>query len=257
MLATVVACGSGAAPVPSSASAAQAREPRAWRYEVVRVYPHDPAAFTQGLAFHDGVLYEGTGRRGQSSLRKVRLETGEVLQSRKLPDALFGEGITLLGDRIYQLTWMAGIGFAYERDSFRVLGQFRQVAEGWGLTTDGTSLIQSDGSSRLYFLNPSDMGPVRTVEVREVGEPVDQINELEYVDGEIWANVWHSDDVLRISPDDGTVLGRIDFSGILAAAERRDPEAVLNGIAFDEETGRLFVTGKLWPKLFEVRVRER
>lgn len=251
----IVACDGGATGSEGATPARDGSPPAVQSYEIVRVYPHDPGAFTQGLTFADGFLYEGTGRRGQSTLRKVRLETGEVLQSVDLPAALFGEGITLLGDRIYQLTWTSGVGLVYDRETFRPLGQFRQLTEGWGLTDDGEHLVLSDGSPRLYFLDPEDMSPVRTVEVREEGRLRDQINELEYVDGEVWANVWHSDEVLRISPRDGTVLGKIDFGGLLDPSERRDPEAVLNGIAHDPDSGRLFVTGKLWPKLFEVRVR--
>lgn len=256
LLVAVAACGRGLAGSEGPAEGRRAGSLPVYGYEVVRVHPHDPRAFTQGLAFHDGFLYEGTGRRGESTLRKVRVETGEVVQSVDLPAALFGEGITLFGDRVYQLTWMSGVGFVYDRDSFRLLGQFPQFTEGWGLTDDGEQLILSDGSPRLYFLDPETLAPVRTIEVRDKGRAVEQINELEYIDGEVWANVWHSDHVLRISPQDGAVLGRVDFAGLLDAAERRDPEAVLNGIAHDAQTGRLFVTGKLWPKLFEVRVRE-
>ncbi len=222
-------------------------------FEVVRSYPHDPSAFTQGLVFRAGYLYEGTGRRGESSLRKVELETGRVLEAVDLAPAFFGEGITILGQRVYQLTWQSGIGFVYDLDSFTTVGQFRQFTEGWGLTHDGTQLISSDGSSWIYFLDPETVAPVRQVEVRDNGRPVDQINELEYIGGEIYANVWHSDDILRISPRTGEVLGRIDMSGIIDADLIQDPEAVLNGIAYDPDSGRAFVTGKLWPRLFEVR----
>lgn len=222
-------------------------------YEVVRSYPHDPAAFTQGLVFHDGYLYEGTGRRGESTLRKVELESGRVLESVDLLPMFFGEGIAILGQRVYQLTWQSGTGFVYDLESFGVVGQFRQFTEGWGLTHDGAQLILSDGSSRIYFLDPETVAVVRQIEVRDQGRSVAQINELEYIDGEIYANVWHSDDILRISPRTGEVLGRIDMSGIIDAALIHDPEAVLNGIAYDAASGRTFVTGKLWPRLFEVR----
>lgn len=222
-------------------------------YEVVRSFPHDPAAFTQGLVFHDGYLYEGTGRRGESSLRKVELQSGRVVESVDLPPMFFGEGITILGQRVYQLTWQSGRGFIYDLESFGVVRQFRQSGEGWGLTHDGTQLILSDGSSQLYFLDPETVAPVRQIEVRDQGRPVDQINELEYIGGQIYANVWHSDDILRISPRTGEVLARIDMSGIIDAELIRDPEAVLNGIAYDAASGRTFVTGKLWPRLFEVR----
>ena len=222
-------------------------------YEVVGSYPHDPTAFTQGLVFHDGYLYEGTGRRGESSLRKVELESGRVLESVDLPPMFFGEGITILKQRVYQLTWQSLTGFVYDLESFAVVGQFRQFTEGWGLTHDGGQLIMSDGSAQIYFLDPETIAPLRQIEVRDQGRPIDQINELEYIDGEIYANVWHSDDILRISPRTGEVLGRIDMSGIIDAELIRNPEAVLNGIAYDTVSKRTFVTGKLWPRLFEVR----
>ncbi len=222
-------------------------------YEVVRSYPHDPDAFTQGLVFHAGYLYEGTGRRGESALRKVELETGRVLEAVELAPSFFGEGIAILGQRVYQLTWQSGVGFVYDLESFSTVGRFRQFTEGWGLTHDGAQLIMSDGSAFLYFLDPETVSPVRQLEVRDDGTPVDQINELEYIDGEIYANVWHSDDILRVSPRTGEVLGRIDMSGIIDADLIRDPEAVLNGIAYDAASGRTFITGKLWPRLFEVR----
>lgn len=260
----VLACGSDRAAIATGSSAAPAAAPSAapaaassaqLSYEVIRTYPHDSRAFTQGLAYHDGYLYEGTGRRGESSLRQVRVETGEVVRQVDLPSAYFGEGITIFGGRVYQLTWLSGVGFVYDFETFSVVQQFRQFTEGWGLTHDGSQLIQSDGSATLYFLDPQTMALQRQIEVHDAAGPIDQINELEYVDGHILANVWHSDEILRIAPADGLVTGRLDLAGILPAAERRDPEAVLNGIAYDTETGRLFVTGKLWPKLFEIRVR--
>ena len=251
-----VGAGAEEAPPETSAVAPVAAPAAQLRYELVRSYPHDRRAFTQGLTYRDGYLYEGTGRRGESSLRQVRVETGEVVRRVDLPSVYFGEGITILGDRVYQLTWLSGVGFVYDLESLQVVQQFRQVAEGWGLTHDGSSLIQSDGSDTLYFLDPSTMALRRRLQVRDERGAVDQINELEWVEGAIFANVWHSDEILRISPADGTVTGRIDLAGILPAAERRDPEAVLNGIACDPETGRLYVTGKLWPKLFEIRVLE-
>lgn len=227
-------------------------------YEVVRQFPHDPAAFTQGLVFHDGHLIEGTGRRGQSSLRKVEIETGRVVQTADLSPRLFGEGIAIHEGRVYQLTWTSGLGFVYDLDSFEVVQQFRQFTEGWGLTSDGEHLIQSDGSSNLHFLDPATMQPTRSVEVHDTDGFIDQINELEYIDGEIYANVWHSWEILRISPRDGHVIGRIDMSGLLDTTELPDPESVLNGIAYDPAMGRVYVTGKLWPKIFEVRfVRSR
>lgn len=244
---------------PSDAefAAAVAQEIALETYEVVRQFPHDPSAFTQGLVFHEGYLIEGTGRRGQSSLRRVEIETGRVVARADIDPRLFGEGIAIHEGRAYQLTWTSGIGFVYDLDSFTAVRQFRQVTEGWGLTSDGEHLIQSDGSRNLYFLDPVTMQPIRSVEVHDANGFVDQINELEYIDGEIYANVWHSWEILRISPRDGHVIGRIDMSGLLDTNELPDPESVLNGIAYDPETGRIFVTGKLWPKLFEVRFVRR
>ncbi len=262
-----LACGSAAGtgtvatsdadPGPSTPSGAAAQETVLETYEVVREYPHDPAAFTQGLVFHDGFLIEGTGRRGQSTLRKVEIETGRVVERADVDPRLFGEGIAIHDGRAYQLTWTSGIGLIYDLDSFQAVQQFRQVTEGWGLTSDGEQLIQSDGSHNLYFLDPATMQPTHKVEVHDADGFIDQINELEYIDGEIYANVWHSWEIYRISPRDGRVIGRIDMSGLLDTTELPDPESVLNGIAYDPETGRIFVTGKLWPKVFEVRFVRR
>jgi glutamine cyclotransferase len=241
-----------AEPRPGSAGV-----PSVQGYEVVRSYPHDPSAFTQGLAWHDGSLYEGTGGRGASVLRRVELDSGTALQEIALPDSMFGEGIAIVDDRIYQLTWQSRVGFVYDRSSFELLRKFQQVATGWGLTYDGEHLIQSDGTSRLYFLDPESMEKVREVVVHSTTGPVDKINELEFIGGELYANVWHADEILRISPLDGSIVGRIDMSGLFPPGPRRHPEAVLNGIAYDATTGRIFVTGKLWPNLFEIRFVER
>jgi len=252
---TGAAVGSGAGRDERGGTLTQ--EPILETYEVVREFPHDPAAFTQGLVFHDGYLIEGTGRRGQSSLRKVEIETGRVLERADISPGLFGEGIAIHDGRAYQLTWTSGLGFIYDLDSFEPVQQFRQVTEGWGLTSDGERLIQSDGTRNLYFLDPATMQPTGSVEVHDADGFIDQINELEYIDGEIYANVWHSWEILRISPRDGRVIGRIDMSGLLDTTELPDPESVLNGIAYDPATGRVFVTGKLWPTLFEVRFVRR
>lgn len=263
--ATVIACAGAASDGRASAddarppangaaaSRAAAQSPVPETFEIVREFPHDPAAFTQGLVYHDGFLYEGTGRRGSSSLRQVDLTTGEVVRSSSLSPALFGEGITILDGKVYQLTWTSGIGLVYDLETLEVERQFRQFTQGWGLTDDGRELIMSDGSPNLYFLDPETLRPTRTVEVRDDRGPVLQINELEYVEGEIYANVWHSWDILRISPRDGRVIGRIDMRGLFDTSQLPDPESVLNGIAYDPDTGRFFVTGKLWPRLFEVR----
>lgn len=221
---------------------------------VVRSWPHDPDAFTQGLVFHDSTLYESTGRFGASSLREVALETGEVVRRAAVPKQFFAEGIAAIGDRIFQLTWQNGVGFVYDRRTFEMETTFGYDGEGWGLTTDGTSLIMSDGTYRIRFLDPTTFQLVRDLEVRDGRSYVYDINELEWVRGEIWANVWHTERIARIDPATGRVVGWVDLAGILPAAERTDPEAVLNGVAYDSASDRIFVTGKLWPKLFQIRV---
>ncbi len=223
-------------------------------YEIVAVYPHDTAAYTQGLLWHDGYLYEGTGRSGTSSLRKVNPQTGEVVQQVPLPSEYFGEGIALLGDRIFQLTWRSKRGFIYDAASFERVGEFRYDTEGWGLTSDGTHLIMSDGSANLFFLDSRSQEVVRTVRVHEDGDDIDDLNELEYIGNLVYANVWHSDIVFKIDPGSGAVVGHIDFSDLLAGERPRSSEAVLNGIAYNPDNGHLYVTGKLWPKLFEIRL---
>jgi glutamine cyclotransferase len=222
-------------------------------YRVVRVYPHDPEAFTQGLVYMDGALYEGTGLNGRSGLRKVRLESGEVLQLQRLAPELFGEGIAVWRDTIFQLTWQSGIGFIYDRSSFQRTGTFTYPGEGWGLTHDGTRLIMSDGTAWLRFLDPATQRETGRIQVMDGHTPVVHLNELEYVKGEVLANVWQTERIARISPATGKVNGWIDLTGLLAPgdAERAD---VLNGIAYDAEKDRLFVTGKLWPKLFEIQI---
>ncbi|MGI6148667.1 MAG: glutaminyl-peptide cyclotransferase [Firmicutes bacterium] len=227
-----------------------------YTYDVVQVYPHDPEAFTQGLVWHQGRLYEGTGLYGKSTLREVDLETGEVLRAVSLAEEYFGEGTTIIGNRIYQLTWRENKGFVYDLESFSLVGEFQYATEGWGLTNDGQHLIMSDGSDRLYFLDPSSFEVVRQVRVLADGQSVRGLNELEYIDGEVYANVWLTDFIVRINPTSGRVEGWIDLRGLLdpeLAAEYRVD--VLNGIAYDAETGRLFVTGKLWPQLYQVRLR--
>jgi len=223
-------------------------------YRIVHTYPHDPHAFTQGLVFVDGSLYESTGLNGQSSLRMVDLETGRVLQSQPVDSKYFAEGLTNWGSTLVQLTWESNVAFVYDRFSFRVLHTLSYSGEGWGLTEDGKSLILSDGSDNLRFFDPATFREVRRVSVTDHGKPVSEINELEFVHGEIYANIWHSERIARIDPASGKVLGWIDLKGLLSADERTNPEAVLNGIAYDSAHDRLFVTGKLWPKLFEIQV---
>ena len=223
-----------------------------YTYNITNTYPHDRDAFTQGLVFEDGVLYEGTGLYAQSTLRRVELETGDILQIRELSDEFFGEGITTYGDEIIQLTWKSNVGFVYEKDSFELLQEFNYSTEGWGITHNGTCLIMSDGTSTLHFLDPQTFEEIGQLEVFANDDPVTRLNELEYVQGEIYANVWQTDRIARISPATGRVVGWIDLEGILTTEDRSEPVDVLNGIAYDADTDRLFVTGKLWPKLFEI-----
>jgi glutaminyl-peptide cyclotransferase len=225
-------------------------------YEVVRTYPHDPRAFTQGLFFLDGFLYEGTGLNGQSGIRKVKLENGEVVQVRELDEKYFGEGIAAVGDTIVQLTWQAGVGFVYDRATLERKRSFTYEGEGWGLTYDGSRLIMSDGTPVLRFLDPKTFAVTGRLEVKDAGRPVDDLNELEMVKGEIFANVWGTDRIARISPKTGAVTGWIDLRGLLSPADAAGVD-VLNGIAYDAATDRLFVTGKLWPKLFEIRAKQK
>jgi glutaminyl-peptide cyclotransferase len=225
-------------------------------YTVVRTFPHDRAAFTQGLQFVDGVFYEGTGLNGRSSIRRVQIENGEVLQRRDLGPEHFGEGITVFGSDLFQLTWQSGVAFVYDRASFTPRRSFTYPGEGWGLTSDGTSLIMSDGTDALRVLDPVSFKERRRLKVTAGGRPVDRLNELEYVKGEVYANVWQTDYVARIDPKTGRVTSWIDFSGLLTPRERLSVD-VLNGMAFDSATDRLFVTGKLWPKVFEVRLQRR
>jgi glutamine cyclotransferase len=226
-------------------------------YEVVHSWPHDPHAFTQGLVFHDGKLLESTGEQGRSSLRRVELETGQVVQKVDVPEPYFAEGLTLLKGKLYQLTWQHQLGFIYDAWTFDKIGQFNYQGEGWGLTNDGKSLILSDGTHQIRYLDPDNFQLQRTIAVVDNNGPVKEINELEYVHGEIYANIWHEDRIVRIDPQTGRILGWIDLKGLLKPGEVSDPEAVLNGIAYDDASGRLFVTGKLWPKLFEIRVTQK
>jgi glutaminyl-peptide cyclotransferase len=223
-------------------------------FRVVKTYPHDRNAFTQGLEYRDGFLYEGTGLVGRSALRKVKLETGQLLQSFDLPQPFFGEGITVLPQQILQLTWQSQTGFVYDKTNFRVLKSFSYPGEGWGMTNDGKQIYMSDGTAQIRVWDPMTLKEIRRINVADVGKAVSELNELEFVRGEIWANVWQTDRIARISPADGRVLGWIDLTGILPNSERTNSDAVLNGIAYDAAADRLFVTGKLWPKLFEIKV---
>jgi glutaminyl-peptide cyclotransferase len=236
-----------------AAAPAQTRPP-VQGYRVVRAYPHDRSAFTQGLEFRAGFLYEGTGQVGQSRLRKVELETGRVLQEINLAQPHFGEGITVLDQRIVQLTWQSHRGFVYDQATFRLLRTFEYPGEGWGLTNDGRQIFMSDGSAEIRCWDAATLQERRRFTVRDGPRPVVSLNELEFVHGEIYANVWQTERIVRFSPADGRVLGWIDLTGLLPASERAGTD-VLNGIAYDALGDRLFVTGKLWPKLFEIRIR--
>jgi len=226
-------------------------------YQIVHTYPHDSKAFTQGLIYVDGHLYESTGLNGKSSLRMVDLTTGQVLQEHDLPSEYFGEGLTDWGSTLIQLTWTAHKGFVYDRFSFSQLRTFDYQREGWGLTHDGTQLIMSDGTAYLRFMDPKSFRVTHRVHVvDEGGRAIDNLNELEYIHGEIFANIWHSDKIARISPQTGKILGWIDLSAIIDQRELQG-DGVLNGIAYDSGGDRLFVTGKLWPKLFEIKITHR
>ena len=231
--------------------------PVKYGYEIVHIYPHDPGAFTQGLVFINGKLYEGTGQEGRSSLREVELQTGNVLKKVDVPEPYFAEGIALLNNKVYQLTWQHQVGFIYNADNFEQIGKFNYSGEGWGLTTDGHSLILSDGSNRIRFLDPDSFRVTKTIAVVDGNLPVNELNELEYVNGEIYANIWHDNRIVRLDPQTGKVLGWIDLAGIIPPAQLTDGEAVLNGIAYDAASRRLFVTGKLWPKLFEIKIKQK
>jgi glutaminyl-peptide cyclotransferase len=226
-----------------------------YSYTVVKAYPHDRDAFTQGLQYLDGALYEGTGLNGRSSIRRVNLDTGDVLQRRDIAAEYFGEGITVWKDELFQLTWQSGVAFVYDKATFAPKRRYTYTGEGWGLTHDGTSLVMSDGTEFLRFLDPATFKERRRVRVTAAGSPVKNLNELEYVKGEILANIWtnETDVIARINPSTGAVTGWVDLNGLLTARERVAVD-VLNGIAYDAAADRLFVTGKLWPRIFEIRL---
>jgi glutamine cyclotransferase len=232
------------------------RPPDEIAFKITRTYPHPPGSFTQGLVFEDGFLYEGTGQYGSSCLRKIKLETGQIVKEIRLPRHLFGEGITILRDKIIQLTWYSQIGLVYDKRNFRHLDTFRYPLpiEGWGLTTDGENLIQSDGSSTLYFLDPESYEVKRRLEVHDTSGPIHKINELEYIGGAIYANIWQSAKIIKIDTTSGKITGFMDLSELIPIQYRGHSDNVLNGIAYDRAKNRFFVTGKMWPQVFELEL---
>jgi glutaminyl-peptide cyclotransferase len=238
----------------SPARAPQSKSVPQYTFKVVHVYPHDSEAFTQGLVYHGGFLYEGTGLNGRSSLRKVRLETGEVLQHTDLVPDYFGEGIAIFDDQVFQLTWQSQTGFVYKLNDFSLVRRFSYPGEGWGLTTDGRDLYMSDGSAEIRVIDPAGFREKRRIKVHDGDTAITELNELEWVEGELFANVWQTDRIARISPVSGRVTGWIDLKGLLSPMYKLEEGAVLNGIAYDAKGKRLFVTGKLWPKVFEIQL---
>lgn len=228
--------------------------PKKYTYRVIKTFPHDPDAYTQGLFYKDGFLYEGTGQNGSSTVRKVELETGKVLQSINIERKHFGEGIALFNDKIYELTWTSDIGFVYDFTTFKQERTFSYNTQGWGLTTNGKDLIMSDGSNTIYYMEPDNFTETKRIEVFDNKGPVDMLNELELIKGDLYANVYQTDLIVIINPETGMVKGVIDFKGLLKDSDRTDHVDVLNGIAWDETGNRFFVTGKLWPKLFQVEI---
>jgi len=254
------ACGGdrGAASAASgdTSGTVAARTPT-YSFDVVQSYPHDPGAFTQGLVWHDDRLFESTGQVGQSDIREVELTSGRVIRKHELEAPHFGEGIALLGDKLFEITWTTGKAFVYDWKTFTRTGQFTYEGEGWGLTTDGTAIIMSNGTSSLAWRDPATFAVQKTITVSDHGTPVSQLNELEWVKGEIWANIWQSEQIARIDPATGNVIGWIDLAGILPSIDRTGKEDVMNGIAYDAARDRLFVTGKLWSKLYEIKLKQR
>lgn len=240
--------------VPPTLPHGRGEPPDYYTYKVVHAWPHDPGAFTQGLLYSHGKLLESTGLNGKSSLREVSLESGLVVKSVAIPSEYFAEGLAVIGNRVYQLTWRSQKGFIYDLGSFASEGEFRYRGEGWGLTSDDRGLVLSDGTDRIRFLEPESYHVTREIRVSLGESRLPMLNELEWIKGEIFANVWQTDEVVRINPADGTVVGVVDFYGLLPESDRRPETDVLNGIAYDPDRNRLFVTGKRWPKMFEVRL---
>jgi glutamine cyclotransferase len=243
------------ATVACASATAQRQAAPVQGFKIVATYPHDPKAFTQGLVFADGEFYESTGLNGESSLRRVEVTTGKVLQELKVPNEYFAEGLALVGDELLQLTWQHQRGFVYDRKTFAQKRTFPYTGEGWGIAYDATGgLVMSDGSDQLTFLDPKTLKAARSIHVRDAGKPIGQLNELEWIEGEIWANVWTTDRVARISPVTGDVKAWVDLSTLWPRNQRQPPADVLNGIAYDKATRRIFITGKKWPRLYQIAV---
>ena len=249
---TMLAC----APAPGSSIAAQRKPAPVQSYKVIATFPHDTSSFTQGLVFaSDGQLYESTGLQGESTLRRVDIATGQTLQRIDVPAQYFAEGLALVGDELLQLTWQNKIGFVYDRTTFKQKRTFSYTTEGWGIAYDGTAnLVMSDGSDTLTFLDPKTFAATKTLRIMEAGRPVGNLNELEWIEGEIWANVWMTDRIARISPNSGEVNAWIDLSSLYPASQRMPPADVMNGIAYDKATRRIYITGKKWPRLYQIVV---
>jgi glutamine cyclotransferase len=248
VLAGIVACS-------DSTTAGQAADSiPVYSYQIINTWPHDAEAYTQGLVFHDGALFESTGLRGASSLRRVELKTGKVKKKVEVARPFFAEGMTIFHDKIFQLTWQEQKGFVYDLKKFRQEGEFAYEGEGWGLTHDNQSLILSDGTNRIRFLDPATFQVQRTISVYDNGQPLTELNELEYIKGEIYANIWKTDRIVRIDPTTGKINAWIDMTGLHHWGDANSTENCLNGIAYDAENDRLFVTGKRWPELFEIRL---
>ena len=230
--------------------------PKEYSYRIINTYPHDINAFTQGLIYHEGYLFEGTGKNGLSTLKKINLEDNEVLMTQRLSRRYFGEGIEVVGDKIYQLTWTSNMVFVWDKNTFEQLGTHYNSTQGWGLAYDGEHIILSDGTATLQFMETENFVPQKRITVTFAGNPLTNINELEYIDGEVWANVWQTDFIVRINPEDGVVTSFIDLTGLSNETQLGSREAVLNGIAWDAENERLFVTGKHWANLFEIELVE-
>jgi glutaminyl-peptide cyclotransferase len=245
---TMIAC--------APASVAQRRPAPVQGYKVIATFPHDTSSFTQGLVFADGQFYESTGLEGESTLRRVDLATGQTLQRIDVADQYFAEGLAMVGDELLQLTWKNQIGFVYDKATFKPKRTFSYKTEGWGIAYDGTSqLVMSDGSDTLTFLDPKTFSVARTLRVQDAGRPVGNLNELEWIEGEIWANVWTTDRIARISPKSGDVNAWVDLSTLFPQSQRMPPADVLNGIAYDRATRRIFITGKKWPRLYQITVQ--